>query len=301
MTAHGPVPGTGLFRVELADGRRRWALGSAARAPERLLPADWLLDDALTGDVAWTDAVGIGPGETVPPSARVIAPIESQEVWAAGVTYLRSRDARLEESGGDDLYGRVYAANRPELFFKAPGWRVRGPGEAIGVRADSAWNVPEPELGIVLTRDLKVVGLVLANDVSSRSIEGENALYLPQAKIFDGSCALGPAIFPIAGSIPAIAITLRVSRAGRTIFDGRTSTERMARTPAELADWLGRALTFPHGAILLTGTGIVPPSAVSLQEGDVVAITGTGLGELVNPVVEVGPALDRERFESNPS
>jgi 2-dehydro-3-deoxy-D-arabinonate dehydratase len=288
LTVQSMDAGAGLFRVALPDGTRRWALGPPAGAPERMLPVDWSLDGALTGETAWACAIEVRASERVPPAARATAPIESQEVWAAGVTYLLSRDARLEESGGDDLYGRVYLAERPELFFKAAAWRVRGPGESIGIRADSAWNVPEPELGIVLTRDLKVVGMVLGNDVSSRTIEGENALYLPQAKIFDGSCALGPAILPISSAAPEVSLTLRIRRGDEAVYEGRTSTHQMTRPITDLASWLGRALTFPYGVVLLTGTGIVPPSTVSLQDGDVVTIAGTGLGELANPVTLVG-------------
>jgi 2-dehydro-3-deoxy-D-arabinonate dehydratase len=219
----------------------------------------------------------------------LLAPVESQEVWAAGVTYLRSRDARRRESGAEETaYDRVYEAERPELFFKSPGWRVRGSGEPIGVRRDSMWNAPEPELALVIAADLSVAGLSIGDDVSSRSIEGENTLYLPQAKIYEGSCALGPCIVPI-GLLPSsLAVRMSIARDGAVVTEGETSTDRLRRTFEELASFLGRALEFPTGVVLLTGTGIVPPDEFSLQPGDVVRIEIEGLGVLENPVVAVG-------------
>jgi 2-dehydro-3-deoxy-D-arabinonate dehydratase len=214
--------------------------------------------------------------------------VESQEVWAAGVTYERSRDARMEESAEPSVYDHVYDAVRPELFFKSVGWRVRGPGESIGVRADSTWDVPEPELALVITASLEVAGYLIGNDMSSRSIEGENPLYLPQAKVYDGSCALGPCIVPVGEVEPPFEIHLRVMRGGATIVDDRTSSGRLRRSFAELAEHLGSALTFPAGAILLTGTGVVPDPNFTLRDGDEVRVEIEGLGELVNPVVRVG-------------
>jgi 2-dehydro-3-deoxy-D-arabinonate dehydratase len=226
-----------------------------------------------------------GAGEPVPPGHRLLAPVQSQEVWAAGVTYRRSREAREAESdAGMDLYAHVYGASRPELFFKSPGWRVRGPDEPIRVRADSAWNVPEPELGVVLDASLTPVAYVIGNDVSSRAIEGENALYLPQAKVYDGACAIGPALVPVGAVAPPLAIRLQIMREDLPLFEGETSTGQMRRSIGELVAYLGRELSFPHGCVLLTGTGVVPPDEVTLRPGDLVRIHIDGLGVLANPV-----------------
>ena len=182
----------------------------------------------------------------------------------------------------------MYVADRPELFFKAPAWRVRGPGESIGVRADSEWNVPEPELGIVVASDGSIAGFVIGNDVSSRSIEGENPLYLPQAKVYDQSCALGPCLVPVDQVALPLGIHLAIERAGSTAFIGETSTAEITRSLADMVEHLVRALAIPDGAILLTGTGIVPAAPFTLLPGDVVRIEIDGLGALVNPVVHVG-------------
>jgi 2-dehydro-3-deoxy-D-arabinonate dehydratase len=228
-------------------------------------------------------------GEPIPPRSELLPPVDGQEVWAAGVTYLRSRDARAEEAIEASPYDRVYEAQRPELFFKAPGWRVRGPGGAIGIRSDSTWDVPEPELTLVLDVDMRVVGYTIGNDASSRSIEGENTLYLPQAKNYDGSCAIGPAIVPASMIDPPFTIAMRIFRSDNdVVFDGTTGTDQMARTFEELAAYLGRALTFPVGALLMTGTGLVPETGFTLADGDVVAITIGGLGSLENRVRRVG-------------
>jgi 2-dehydro-3-deoxy-D-arabinonate dehydratase len=223
-------------------------------------------------------------------TVTLLAPVDAQEVWAAGVTYLRSRDARLEESGGADVYTRVYAAERPELFFKSLGHRVAGGGEAVGVRADSVWNLPEPEIAVVVNAHGEIAGYTAGDDVSSRDIEGENALYLPQAKVYERSCALGPGIRPAweLPPQPVFEIDLAVSRGGEIVEQGRTDTSRMVRGFAELVAWLTRALRFPDGAVLLTGTGIVPSSDFSLREGDEVTITVPGIGTLRTHVVTVG-------------
>ncbi|HET7467254.1 MAG TPA: fumarylacetoacetate hydrolase family protein [Candidatus Dormibacteraeota bacterium] len=214
------------------------------------------------------------------------APIESQEVWAAGVTYQRSLTARAEEAVSADPYERVYTAERPELFFKATAARVRAGGEAISIRSDSTWDAPEPELAVVCNSRLEVVGYTIGNDVSSRSIEGENPLYLPQAKVYDGCCALGPAIGLAWDYVPdGRKISLEIRRAGVAIFSGETSTSAMKRTIRDLLNHLGRNQTFGSGCILLTGTGIVPPADVTLRDGDIVSIGIEGLGELVNPVM----------------
>ncbi|WP_104022487.1 fumarylacetoacetate hydrolase family protein [Gemmatirosa kalamazoonensis] len=219
---------------------------------------------------------------------EILAPVDGQEVWAAGVTYWRSRTARMEESkdaGGGTFYDRVYEAERPELFFKAAGWRVRGPGDAIRVRRDARWSVPEPELALVIGPRGTIVGYTAGNDVSSRDIEGENPLYLPQAKVYDGSCALGPAMLvaeqPL-GSETRIAV--RIARGGAAVFAGETTLAQMRRTPEELAAWLFRETSFPRGAVLLTGTGIVPPDDFTLASGDEVRIEIDGIGALVNRV-----------------
>jgi 2-dehydro-3-deoxy-D-arabinonate dehydratase len=222
---------------------------------------------------------------TLPDEARHEAPIESQEVWAAGVTYQRSLEARTDEAVSSDPYDRVYAAERPELFFKATASRVRGPGDAVFIRSDSTWDVPEPELAVVCNNRLEVVGYTIGNDMSSRSIEGENPLYLPQAKVFDGSCALGPGIALAWDFSPAgREIELEIGRDGSVVFASKTSTSAMRRSVAELVSYLGRDQRFEDGCILLTGTGIVPPRDFSLRDGDEVTIRIDGLGELTNPV-----------------
>jgi 2-dehydro-3-deoxy-D-arabinonate dehydratase len=217
------------------------------------------------------------------------APIDAQEVWAAGVTYLRSRDARMEESTQRDVYDRVYDADRPELFLKATPHRVSGPGEPIAVRGDSTWDVPEPELALLLNARGERVGYTIGNDVSSRSIEGENPLYLPQAKVYSRCAGLGPAVALI-DEIPEaanLAISLTIRRGGDVLFQDDSSTSRMHRTFADLESYLLRANTFPAGVFLMTGTGIVPPSEFTLDDGDEVTITIDRLGSLTNPVVRL--------------
>ncbi len=225
------------------------------------------------------------PAAFVLDGAVVGAPIDSQEVWAAGVTYQRSLEARADEAISSDPYDRVYAAARPELFFKATPGRVRGPGETLFIRSDSTWDVPEPELAVVCNSRLEVVGYTIGNDVSSRSIEGENPLYLPQAKVFDGCCGLGPAVALAWEFSPADrSIELEIRRRGSVIYRSATSTSAIRRAIPELLDYLGRDQRFEAGCVLLTGTGIVPPSDFTLGEGDVVAIRIDGLGLLENPI-----------------
>ena len=193
-------------------------------------------------------------------------------MWGSGVTYLRSRDARKAESATGDIYQKVYEAERPEIFFKSAGWHVVGSGEPVRVRADSRWNVPEPEVTLVINAGGEVVGYTVGNDMSSRDIEGENPLYLPQAKTYDGSCALGPGIRIVSATAMAgLRIRLQIQRGGLPVFDGETSTDQMRRTFEELAGYLFSELQFPYGAYLMTGTGIVPPDDFSLQTGDVSA------------------------------
>jgi len=223
---------------------------------------------------------------------HLLPPVDRQEVWAAGVTYAWSREARVREARTKDVYVRVYEAERPELFFKSTAEKVVGPHDWIGLRGDSHWNVPEPELALVLNPALQIVGYTIGNDVSSRDIEGENPLYLPQAKIYWHSCALGPVVTlaePAApGAVPlAIHLTVRRTIAGQPdaiAFQGETSTAHMHRDPHELAAYLGRYNDFPDGAVLLTGTGIVPGDDFTLQDGDQVLIEIEGIGTLRNPV-----------------
>jgi len=221
---------------------------------------------------------------------QLCAPVERQEGWAAGVTYLRSKTARMEESDfSATAYDRVYAAERPELFFKSLAEKVVAPGEPVGIRRDARWNVPEPELALVLNSKGKIVGHTIGNDMSSRDIEGENLLYLPQAKIYDRSCALGPWIHLGANEAAAREWKIRVAirRNGKSVFAGETLVGQIKRRFEELAGFLFRSQAFPNGAVLLTGTGIVPPETFTLQARDVVEIEITGIGLLRNPVVEV--------------
>jgi 2-dehydro-3-deoxy-D-arabinonate dehydratase len=219
---------------------------------------------------------------------EVLAPIGSQEVWAAGVTYFRSRSARMEESksaGGGSFYDRVYSAERPELFFKATAGRVVGPGQAVRIRRDAHWSVPEPELTLVVNPRGEIIGCTIGNDMSSRDIEGENPLYLPQAKVYDGSCAVGPGILlapePLRGTTE---IRIEILRGGRVEFSGATTLAAMKRDPKELVGYLYRECSFPTGSLLMTGTGIVPPDSFTLMVGDEICIEIEGIGTLRNPV-----------------
>jgi 2-dehydro-3-deoxy-D-arabinonate dehydratase len=218
------------------------------------------------------------------------APIQSQEVWAAGVTYLRSKVARMEESkdaGGGSFYDRVYDAERPEIFFKSQPYRVSGPGQPIRIRRDSTWNVPEPELTLFISSQGSIEGYTIGNDMSSRSIEGENPLYLPQAKTYEQSAALGPCLYVPAGAIhPDTVIGIRVRRTGEDVFAGSVPINKMKRTHTELAAWLTHTLHFPKGAYLMTGTGVVPPDNFTLAAGDEVTITIDAIGTLKNKVVQ---------------
>jgi 2-dehydro-3-deoxy-D-arabinonate dehydratase len=255
----------------------------------RLADADWddllnrrpllqFLKEAVSGLAPLT-----GDGLT-----EVLAPIGSQEVWAAGVTYYRSRTARIEESqdaGGGDFYDRVYAAERPELFFKATPHRVAGPGQKVKIRSDSKWNVPEPELTLAVNSAGEIFGFTIGNDMSSRDIEGENPLYLPQAKVYDMSCGLGPCVLVTDEPLPPeTQIRLQIVRAAETVFDGSTELSTMKRKPQELVEFLFRDNTFPSGCFLLTGTGIVPPDSFTLSAGDEIRITIESIGTLTNIV-----------------
>jgi len=249
------------------------------------------LGDLLALPLNRIRAICADPGGATLPvrDVELLAPVDGRmEVWAAGVTYERSRTARMAESEQSaDIYDRVYAAERPELFFKSAAWRVSGPGQPVSVRADSTIDVPEPELGVVLNAAGEVAGYTVCNDMSSRSIEGENPLYLPQAKIYLGGCAAGPWIVP-AWEIPdpyALTIELTIARGGAAVWEGSASTAALHRKIDELAAYLFREDEFPAGAILSTGTSLVPELPFTLEAGDEVRIRISGVGELVNPVV----------------
>jgi 2-dehydro-3-deoxy-D-arabinonate dehydratase len=246
------------------------------------MPADRIWAELTTAEDA--------PQMEMPLASVVLkAPIDRQEVWAAGVTYLRSRDARMEESSQRDVYDRVYDADRPELFLKATPNRVSGPGEAIAIRGDSGWDVPEPELALLLNAHGELVGYTIGNDVSSRSIEGENPLYLPQAKVYSRCAALGPMVVTV-DELPDVSnleIQLTIHRGGTVLFQDSTATSQLHRSLSDLIEYLLRDNEFPAGAFLMTGTGIVPPSEFTLQDGDEVTIQIDGIGSLVNPVVRL--------------
>ena len=231
------------------------------------------------------DSAPSGAGKT---PEDLLAPMDDQEVWAAGVTYFRSRDARMAESkdaGGGDFYSRVYDATRPELFFKATRSRVVGPGQNVRIRSDSSWNVPEPELTLLVSPQGSILGYTIGNDMSSRSIEGENPLYLPQAKVYDRSCALGPCILVANQPLPpANRIGLEITRAGSRVFQGNTTLSAMKRQPPELVEYLFRENIFPKGCFLMTGTGVIPPDSFTLHAGDEIIIQIEGIGQLQNRV-----------------
>ncbi len=242
------------------------------------------------GKVAETAVALPTTGESIAiPEARLLPPIDQQEVWAAGVTYKRSQTARMEESeAAASCYDRVYNSPRPEIFFKATPHRVRGTGDVLRIRSDAKWNVPEPELALVLSPKMEIVGFTIGNDMSSRDIEGDNPLYLPQAKLYDQCCGLGPWI-TLAEDMPdreTVEIQLHILRNNELVFDQSTGIREMARTFEDLVDWLARDNSFPTGAFLLTGTGIVPDSDFTLQPQDRVEITISGVGTLTNTIVQ---------------
>jgi 2-dehydro-3-deoxy-D-arabinonate dehydratase len=278
-----------IFRFNTTNGvhlgvdidRARFDLTAAA--PEFRDMATWLAHrNPVAAIHSRLDAIRRFP---IAGDVTVLPPIDSQEVWASGVTYLRSKVARMDESlKSADIYDQVYAAERPELFFKATPSRVAGHGMPIRIRRDSSWNVPEPELVLVLSSSGKIVGTTIGNDMSSRSIEGENPLYLPQAKIYEGSCAIGPVIDLNEDEPVPRRIHIAIGRGGKSVFDGEISTTQMKRRAVDLAQWLFRELQFPAGAFLFTGTGIVPPNYFTLNEGDVITISIEGIGILENTV-----------------
>ncbi len=266
------VGGEYVHCVDVAHDRVK-SLGDILHAPDAAeLTKELLADDKERFPLA---------------DVQFLAPIDQHEVWAAGVTYKRSQEERKRESeGAAQFYDLVYTAERPELFFKATPYRVVGHGGTIHVRKDSKWSVPEPELALVVSPDLRLVGYTIGDDVSSRDIEGENPLYLPQAKFYDASCALGPCI-TLASDMPPldqVSITMIIERDGKPIFEGSTSVSRMKRTPEDLIGWLSHETSFPTGVVLMTGTGIIPPDDFDLTPGDQVHIDVTGIGRLSNVV-----------------
>lgn len=268
-----------LTRHNTAAGPR-WAVDN------QLLPAGVTLSTLLALPAGALPALLAELATDTEASGELLAPLDAhQEVWGSGVTYLRSRDARKAESeSAADVYQKVYDAARPEIFFKQVGWRTVGHGQPVRIRVDTTWNVPEPELCLIINAACDIVGYSVGNDMSSRDIEGENPLYLPQAKTYDGSAAVGPGIrLANANSLTDLAISLQVERARAVVCSGQTATSQMKRNFPELAAYLMRELAFPYGALLMTGTGIVPPDEFTLQRGDVVKITINGM-TLENPV-----------------
>ena len=229
-------------------------------------------------------------GESFDSNIPYQPPIGDQEVWAAGVTYFRSRTARMEEAetaGGDVFYDKVYDADRPELFFKATAPRTRGHLDHVAIRSDSSWDVPEPELTLAITSGGKIFGHTIGNDMSSRSIEGENPLYLPQAKVYTGSCSIGPCLVVGDPPGPDTTIAIEISRENEVAFSGDTTVSQIKRSFEELAEFLFRSNEFKHGAYLMTGTGIVPDSDFTLQPGDIVSISIDGIGTLTNTIEKI--------------
>jgi 2-dehydro-3-deoxy-D-arabinonate dehydratase len=282
-----------LCKVQLGNAEIR--VGAVVEGHVRFLDLEDYVGMRSLSDVLHSDHPTAVAHDLIDDSARniplkdltLLAPIDRQEVWAAGVTYKRSQEARERESvGAGRFYDLVYSAARPELFFKATPERVVGPGARVRIRADSRWSVPEPELALVLSPRMELVGYTIGNDMSARDIEGENPLYLPQAKVYHHSCALGPVI-TLTGAMPPLGqVTVRmiIERRGGGVFEGSTSLSQMARSCDDLIQWLARENSFPHGAVLLTGTGIVPPDDFTLVPGDLVTIDITGIGRLTNLV-----------------
>lgn len=283
-----------LARYRTSSG----AVGVAIVEADRLIPLDLAgpggirqLSDLLDCESPAKTARELAqPAQAVQlAQATLLPPIDSQEVWAAGVTYKRSQVARMEESAtAASCYDRVYVSARPEIFFKATPHRVSGDRQPLRIRVDATWNVPEPELALVINSRCQLVGFTVGNDMSSRDIEGDNPLYLPQAKVYNQCCGLGPWITLVEGMPPRneIGIALEIRRGGQVAFQGRTGVDQMARTFEDLISWLARDNSFPTGVFLLTGTGIVPDSSFTLNSGDEVSITIDGVGTLTNPIVQ---------------
>ncbi len=284
-----------LCKIRLNDGSMRVAaMHENAVQPLDLTQIDHchsLMDILNSADPIGLARFLLKPDTTPIPlsDVTVLAPIDQQEVWAAGVTYKRSQIARMEESETSaSNYDKVYTAARPELFFKATPHRVAGPGQPLRVRVDSSWSVPEPEFTLVTNPSGRIIGYSIGNDMSARDIEGENPLYLPQAKFYSQCAGLGPCVLLAESPLDpeAIDIKLEIRRAGQVVFTGATKLSQMKRTPEELVGWLFKENDLPNGAFLMTGTGIVPEDNFTLENGDQVAISITGIGTLVNPIVK---------------
>ena len=271
--------------LALEDGDRLTSLANQNHD----VSLDWLLSSAphVPHAAELIDALAGVAGEVLD-GATVThqAPVDTQEIWAAGVTYKRSEEAREAESSNSNIYSRVYRAERPEVFFKSMGYDALGSGQAVGIRYDATWSVLEPELVVVLNAGMEVIGFTIGNDMSSRDIEGANPLYLPQAKVYEGACAIGPRIWlqPGRTTWPDLKIEIGIERGGQLAFSGETSTAAIHRPLTELIDYLGRCKRFAKGALLFTGTGIVPPDTFTLAEGDTIRIRIDPIGELVNTV-----------------
>lgn len=286
MSPHlGLISGGNLYDLTASDRREyanmcSWLMSAAGNVNQAFSTMEQMADELVP--ISTADSLLQADTEV-----RLLVPLDAQEVWACGVTYEMSREARMRESGEPTVYGRVYDAARPEIFFKSTPHRAVGLGEAVAIRGDSAWDVPEAEMVLVVTPQMEVVGYTVGNDMSSREIEGENPLYLPQAKIYDRCCALGPFVRLAKDFDPLDqAVECVVKRHGEKVFCGKTHTSSIHRPLSNLVSYLGRCNSFPNGVFVMTGTGIVPPDAFSLREGDIVEITFEGLGTLCNPVVE---------------
>ena len=279
-----------IAKVQLSNGEVRVAVVEDVGL--RLLPLGRTLTEILHAPKPAPLAASLIDAAATPFAAgqvKFLAPIDHQEVWAAGVTYKRSQVARMEESEhGASHYDLVYSAPRPELFFKATPHRVAGPDQPVRIRVDTKWSVPEPEFTLVINPQMQLVGYTVGNDMSARDIEGENPLYLPQAKVYNACCGLGPCILLADQPLDRAAtkITLSITRGGKEVFHGETNVDAMKRTFEDLIDWLGKDNSFPTGALLLTGTGIVPPNDFTLAIDDSISITITGIGTLTNPVAQ---------------
>jgi len=275
-------PPTGQPKPSTQSAMSQWLATTVGRVPDAILELAEQVRERLDRQEASSTM-------ELPPEGAWRAPLSDQEVWGAGVTYRRSREARQEEAqDGGDVYARVYQAQRPEIFYKGNARTVVGHGGEVGIRADSDWDVPEPELAVLFNPAMEAIGFTIGLDMSSRSIEGENPLYLPQAKVYDASCALGPGVvLQAATEWPDKHITMSIERAGQEVFRGETDTGQLARSLRELAEYLRRSNDFPSGVYLLTGTGIVPPAEFTLAEGDIVYTEIDGLGVLENTVVQV--------------
>ncbi len=281
--------GTNNVRIGFVIGEHVYDI--TARFPSITAFLRWTIGRSDAGSALKQALVGV-PATASLASVTLLRPSDDQEIWAAGVTYERSRVAREEESAKSGIYDRVYTAPRPEIFFKATPSRVVGPGEAVAIREDASWNVPEPELALVINPAMEIVGYTIGNDMSSRDIEGENPLYLPQAKMYGRCCAVGPMI-ALSEHIPDaknLTISVTIQRAGRTMFSGSVNTSKIVRRYDELVAYLGRDNVFADGVMLLTGTGIVPGDDFTLESGDNVSISIDRIGTLQNPVVRGGIA-----------